>query len=524
MKIVSLTPEEEAAVAKMRREALKAKAGEASREVVRAEDNEVVFCRATSFESPVLAAAKDWAVGEKTEFMFMPAGVHTICAGFRKGSIELTVKCDESTAQAAQASLDGWRAERPKQECYGCVEHREAEASVRVSASCGFSWRGDGVYLAAEPTKLGVENVNGRIHRSWSPSFTTDADYSKAKDQGGMLVFPEGVRGSRSNPAEITGIDFVLGTITNKPAFREMSPVKARESGDVVAAEGTSEGVRKAWETRRTGSGKDIPHISDEVYTKAEREPKWSAAVSPLHDRDVGGRQLKRRLQGWSKKDHEEASAHHMAAAKDHEQAWGEKQKEAHNAAFGKDPEFHDYRVSGIGRDEYSEEHKDALRNHAHSKTAHISAARAHWKAAGHHGVITEDLKAKVNSADPTLPDSVRAHCRATLLQDVPDATEAEVAQYEAEVEGGGSHSDAVIKLRSARQNGFKTTGSEKPTLDTIAAKHTSALEAANRIAAEHGAAKLTAEDVYERFAPAEEDATPEAILERIYARAGGNR
>ena len=129
-----------------------------------------------------------------------------------------------------------------------------------------------------------------------------------------------------------------------------------------------------------------------------------------------------------------------------------------------------------------------------------------------------------MQATDKTNLEAIFAHCAATLLQDVPDATQFEVKQYESEVDGGSSHSDAVIKIRTARQNGFKTTGSEKPTLDTIAAKHAAALAAANALATEHGAAKLTAQDVYAKFAPAATDATPEAILERIYARAGASR
>ena len=169
---------------------------------------DVVHCRAHSSVGPALGASQPWQPGEQGSFMWMPAGVSTITAGFRRGSIELTVQCDEATAEAVQASLEAWREDRPKQEPFGCVEHKEQEASFRVGASCGFAWRNDGVYLAAEPTTLGAQNVNGRVHRSWSPSFTTDADYSKASEQGGVLVFPEGTRGSRSNPARITGVDF----------------------------------------------------------------------------------------------------------------------------------------------------------------------------------------------------------------------------------------------------------------------------------------------------------------------------
>ena len=196
--------------------------------------SDVVHCRASgSAAGAKLGESKAWAVGEPVEFMWMPAGVSTICAGFRGGSIELTVRCDEATAEAVQASLDEWRKERRYQEPFGCVEHREQEASVRVTAACGFKWNGDGVYIAAEPTTLGATNVNGRVHRSWSPSFTTDADYAKAKEENGVLVFPDGVRGSRSNPASITGVDFCVGTLTNKPAFHEMRPVKAKEAVQV---------------------------------------------------------------------------------------------------------------------------------------------------------------------------------------------------------------------------------------------------------------------------------------------------
>lgn len=210
--------------------------------------SDIVHCRLhSSAAGDKLGASAPWKCGEPVEFMFMPAGVHTITAGFRSGSIELTVQCDEATAEAVQASLERWREERPKQEPFGCVEHREHEASVRVSASGGFKWKEDGVYLAAEPTTLGAENVNGKVHRSWSPSFTTDADYDQAKEvkgSGGQvtLVFPEGVRGSRSNPAAITGVDFCVGTLTNKPAFHAMSPVKSSEA---VTAAGTSEGAKE---------------------------------------------------------------------------------------------------------------------------------------------------------------------------------------------------------------------------------------------------------------------------------------
>jgi len=201
---------------------------------------DIVHCRDSSAAGEKLGAGEPWKPGAPVSFMWMPAGISTITAGFRKGSIELTVQCDESTAQAVQASLDNWRTDRPKQEPFGCIEHREAEASFRITASGGFKWNGDGVYLAAEPTTLGAENVNGKIHRSWSPSFTTDAEYAKAAENDGVLIFPEGVRGSRSNPAKITGVDFCVGTLTNRPAFHSMNPVRAKE-GEKLTASNTAD-------------------------------------------------------------------------------------------------------------------------------------------------------------------------------------------------------------------------------------------------------------------------------------------
>jgi hypothetical protein len=252
-----------------------------------ATNTEVIHCRAhASAAGSVLAADAAWSPGESVEFMWMPAGRHTICAGFRNGSIELTVNCDENTAANVQASLDAWRAERPKQEPFGCIEHREHEASVRVSAQQAFSFKNDGVYIAAEPTVLGAQNVNGKVHRSWSPSFTTDADYSQAKtvktaSGATVMVFPEGARGSRSNPAQITGVDFCVGTLTNKPAFHSMSPVKA---SDAVTAAGTSEGVRKAWESRRNEMKDAASHHRGLESDHEESNPQKSAAHGRIAD------------------------------------------------------------------------------------------------------------------------------------------------------------------------------------------------------------------------------------------------
>lgn len=126
-----------------------------------------------------------------------------------------------------------------------------------------------------------------------------------------------------------------------------------------------------------------FPGLDSEVYTRREKMPKWNTDVGPLMDPDAGGRLLRRRLPKWGKEDHIAAARHHLRMSDKRGREWGDLQRQAHQQAFGKDPEFHDYRISGIGRDEYSDEFKDRLSKAAVSKTGHKYAAAAHWKAAG---------------------------------------------------------------------------------------------------------------------------------------------
>lgn len=199
---------------------------------------DILHC-ACAVSDLIVMAGQPWVQDQETSFMYMPAGRHTIIAGFRGKAIELTVEVvPEDAAKVLSASMEQLQASQPKQRLFGCIEHAEKDASVWAKK---FEARPDGVYLCAEPSKLGADHVNGRIHRSWSPSFLTDADYAKARLSGDIYQFPDGVKGSKSNPAKITGCAFCLGTLTNKPAFREMSPVMAREAVDaVVMAAGTS--------------------------------------------------------------------------------------------------------------------------------------------------------------------------------------------------------------------------------------------------------------------------------------------
>lgn len=165
------------------------------------------------------------------EFMWMPSGVHLISAERRGAPIRLAVRVTREAADRVKASFVEWRAAFPKLKPFGDIEHKKEEAAFWPQ---DFSWRDDGIYVRAEWSDLGRRSVAGRIHRSLSPEFDTDADYEKfvniGTEKDPVFSAPEGVRGSMKNPAEITGVGFVVGCLTNIPAFKNISPIKAKEA------------------------------------------------------------------------------------------------------------------------------------------------------------------------------------------------------------------------------------------------------------------------------------------------------
>lgn len=221
-----------------------------------AEMENAIRCHQPIIEGVRVAGEADWRQGETVSFVYLPEGKHNVTAGFRKGSVTMAVVVDKDTVAACQADLDMQRSRDPIQRPYGCVDHDEKAASVRLpsrekmeAGHKDFSYiDGKGVMLKAEATKLGADNVNGGIHWSWSPSFFTDAAYAKSdcmrcatdvndcKCREPLLAIRAGERGSAENPARITGVAFQLGTLTNKPAFRAMPPVKASDKTEEVIA------------------------------------------------------------------------------------------------------------------------------------------------------------------------------------------------------------------------------------------------------------------------------------------------
>lgn len=193
----------------------------------------IIRCRAQA--GTVIQPSRPWTVGEPVSFIYAPEGLHTITAGFRANdTITITVDIDEETPSVLQAAFNDME-HATSQEPYADEDHEGRKATLRFPARTRFTWgniRGvEGVVVSgAEPTSYGAESVNGKVYRSWSPEFLTDADFSQAVCEGNHWTFPAFVRGSTSNPAKISGVSFCVGGLTNRPAFRAMPAVKAKQA------------------------------------------------------------------------------------------------------------------------------------------------------------------------------------------------------------------------------------------------------------------------------------------------------
>lgn len=276
------------------------------------DDPNAVHCRAEA--SVALSAAEPWKQDEPVRFIYAPAGVHTITAGFREGRITMTVVVDEETPSALQASFKSV-AGRRSQTPFADEEHEAHKATLRFPKDgTEFGWGtvkdSTGVVLAGGlPTSYGAEAVNGRTYESWSPEFLTDADYAKARvSEDGHYTFPNGVRGSAANPARLVGVGFTIGALTNKPAFHMMPPVKA---GD--AAKATDGEVKATWSDAARRAALEARRVKWWHVTKAWRGNPNAKTASILAGYDP------KEIEDKIEKQDPDWYVHHIREAKEHE-------------------------------------------------------------------------------------------------------------------------------------------------------------------------------------------------------------
>lgn len=174
-----------------------------------------------------------WREGQPVRFCYMPGGLSQIMCGFRENEhIQIWINCDERTPRDLQESFN-FHAATQSLSPWADLDHERRQASIIFPRRTRFLWGTHGnaagvIIEGGEPTSLGSQLVNGRTYASWSPEFVTDADYANAVLRNGRWTFPEGVRGSYSNPARPIGVGAdTLGGLVNAPAFHSMPRLRA---------------------------------------------------------------------------------------------------------------------------------------------------------------------------------------------------------------------------------------------------------------------------------------------------------
>jgi hypothetical protein len=141
-----------------------------------------------------------------------------------------------------------------------------------------------------------------------------------------------------------------------------------------------------------------IPSYTDEMYQKEFKFPKTSMNETASHAFGNNGAKIVISLfPEWTKEDHLAAAAKHEKDADEMDDQWGKLRDEAHKKTFGKPAEFHDYKISGIGRDEYPEDMKNKLRELAHGAGKAKALSYAHATAAKLVNRIKNKVRQSVN-------------------------------------------------------------------------------------------------------------------------------
>lgn len=162
-------------------------------------------------QTPILARLSAPLADAPDEFMFMPAGRHTITAHRGEQPFKITVEVGPDAAVALNAALAEHRASGHSP--FFDFDH-DAEAASAWPQE--FIWRetpAPGVYVRAEWSQAGRDAVVGKSYRAFSPAFHVSA-FNTTPDQ----------------PARVTGAPFTMGGLVNDPAFRQISPLWAKRA------------------------------------------------------------------------------------------------------------------------------------------------------------------------------------------------------------------------------------------------------------------------------------------------------
>jgi hypothetical protein len=126
-------------------------------------------------------------------------------------------------------------------------------------------------------------------------------------------------------------------------------------------------------------SAASLADLKDSIYNTPVKLKGYNIrpTVTQAHGADAG-KVLIQLAPEMTKSQHASLAREFEALADKLEKEWGEVADEAAQATWGRDFRVTDYRVSGIGSDEFSDEYKDKLRISAHGTGKARAIAAAH--------------------------------------------------------------------------------------------------------------------------------------------------
>lgn len=188
---------------------------------------------------PPLRAFTSELTAADAPLMYAPGGEHVAVMGYGPAVAEVALRITPETAQVLQASLEAALRAHAPQRPFLDKNHEPGDGATGWPSE--FFWSDSpqpGVYLRAELSDLGRAMIQGKIMRAFSPSFHSDADLPAKPVKGQVIRIPAGKRGSKENPARMTGINFPdAGTLTNDPAFRKILPLWAKNAAGAPSSE-----------------------------------------------------------------------------------------------------------------------------------------------------------------------------------------------------------------------------------------------------------------------------------------------
>jgi hypothetical protein len=124
---------------------------------------------------------------------------------------------------------------------------------------------------------------------------------------------------------------------------------------------------------------KKVP-LTHSAYHQETKLRGWNCKTTALrcNDKKIAAKLIRRLGPAWTSEEHESIAKYHAHRAEKLVAIWTKVLECAAMESLGRPWHLTDYKVSGIGRDEFPENHKRVLRHCIHRSYQHRVMAEAH--------------------------------------------------------------------------------------------------------------------------------------------------